>query len=141
MVQRSDRIDPILDYFPCSVKITGPVEDSSLDTTTAVMAHDDDMANIEFCYTVGEDGGGVEVSTSVLVRDVTFGEEHTWERSEDSSFGNSGVTASVIKWELKRDRAQRVIRSYLHPRKTNSGCWPLTVRFDRRPGLSDSAML
>lgn len=97
IVQCSDRIDPSLDHFPSSVEIVWPVEDSSLDTTTAVMAHDEDMTDIEFRHTVGEDGGGVDVSTGVLVRDVTLGEQDTWERSEDGSFGSPGVTAYVTE--------------------------------------------
>ena len=38
------------------------------------MAHDDDMTDPEFRHAVCKDGDGVEVSLSVLVRDVTFGE-------------------------------------------------------------------
>lgn len=96
IVQLSDRIDPILDYFSCPIEIFGSVEDGSLDAATTVMTHDDDMADSEFRHTVCKDGDGVEVSASVLVRDVTFGEEDTWERSEDSSFGDSGVAVWVI---------------------------------------------
>ena len=89
MVQRSDRIDPRLECFSCSVEVCWLVEDGSLDTTTSVMTHDDDVTNIEVCYTVSEDGDGVKVT--VLVRDVAFGEEGTGEGCEDRSFGSSGV--------------------------------------------------
>jgi hypothetical protein len=96
VVQRSDRFDPILDHFSCPVEIVGPVEDGSLDTTAAVMTHDDNMADIEVRHTICKGGGGAEVSTRVLIRDVTFGEKDTWERSEDGSFGRSRVTAGMI---------------------------------------------
>jgi hypothetical protein len=131
----------LLDYLSCSVEIFRPVEDGSLDTTAAVMAHDDDMADFEFRHAICEDGDGVEVSASVLVRDVTFGEEDTWERSEDGSLGDSGVAVLDDLALVKNTRPKRAIKSYLHPRNRYSGCCPLAVRLQRRSGLSDSAML
>ena len=91
VVQRSDWIDPCLNCFPCSVEVIGLVEDRSLNATTAVVTHDDDAADFEFGHTVGNDGDGVEVSSSVLVRDVSFGEKDTRGRRENCSFGNPGV--------------------------------------------------
>lgn len=96
MVQLSDRIDPSLNHFSCSVEIVGPVENRGLDTTTAVMAHDDDMADRKLHHTICKDGGGIEVPANVPVRDVTFGEEDTWGRSEDSPFRSSRVAEWAI---------------------------------------------
>lgn len=86
-----------MDCFSCSVEVVGLVEDGSLDTTTAVMTHDDDVADFECRYTVRDDGDCVKVSISVLVRNVAFGEEDTGRRREDGSFRNSRVTVWVIK--------------------------------------------
>ena len=86
-----------MNCFSCSVEVVGLVEDGSLNTTTAVMAHDDDMTDSELGHTVREDGDSVKVLTTVLVRDITFGEEDTRRRGEDSSFGNSGVAVWAIR--------------------------------------------
>jgi len=45
VVQGSDRINPILNCLSRTVEVVGPVEDRSLNTTAAVMARDDDVAN------------------------------------------------------------------------------------------------
>ena len=81
-----------MNCFPCSVEVIGLFEDRSLNTATAVVTHDDDVVDFEFGHTVGDDGDGVEVSSSVLVRDVSFGEKDTRGRREICSFGNSRVT-------------------------------------------------
>jgi hypothetical protein len=96
VVQRSDRIDPCLDCFSCFVEVVGFVEDGSLNATTTVMAHDQDMADLEFRHTVRDDGDGIKISGAVLIRDVAFGEEDTRGRSENGSFGNPGVARSAI---------------------------------------------
>lgn len=96
VVQRPDGVDPCLDRFSCIVEFGGLVEDGSLNTTAAVVTHNDDVANIECRHTVRDSGKGIEVSSGVLVRDVTFGEEDTGGRGKDGSFGNSGVAAEVI---------------------------------------------
>lgn len=45
VVQSSDRINPSLDYLPCSVETVGLVKDRRLNTTAAVMTRDDDVAD------------------------------------------------------------------------------------------------
>lgn len=115
-----------MDCLSCPVEVVGLVEGGSLNTTTPIMAHDDDVADLEFRHTVRDDGDGVEVPIKVLVRDVAFGEEDTRGRRENRSFGNSGVAV----WS---DRMSAINtyppasnkRSYLHPRKRYSGNWPL----------------
>jgi hypothetical protein len=96
VVQRSYWVDPSLNCFSGSVEMVGLVEDGSLNTSTAVMAHDNDVTNSEFGHTVREDGDGVEVFTNVLVRDVTFSEEDARWGREDSPFRNSGVAVGEI---------------------------------------------
>lgn len=68
-----------------------------MNTTTAVMTHDDDVANPESRHTVRNGGDGIEIRTSVLVRDVAFSEEVAGERRENGPFGNSGVAVWVIR--------------------------------------------
>lgn len=97
MVQGSDRINPRLNCLSCPIEVVGPVKDRSLDTTAAVMARDDDMANTQCCHSVRDAGDGVKVLSKVLIRDVAFGEKSTRGRREDGSFGNSGVTVWMVR--------------------------------------------
>ena len=46
VVQGSDRIDPSLDCLSRSVEVVGPVKDRSLNTTTAVVARNEDVADV-----------------------------------------------------------------------------------------------
>jgi hypothetical protein len=95
VVQRSDGIDPCLDCFSCTVEVVGLVEGSSLNATAAIVAHDDNVADVESRHTVCDSGDGVKVY--VLVRDVTCGEDGTRGRGKDGPFRNSGVAASKEK--------------------------------------------
>jgi hypothetical protein len=96
VVQRSDRIDPSLDYLSCPVGMVGPIEDGGLNSATPVMTHNDDMTDSEFCHAVREDGSSVRISTRVLVRNVAFGEEDARGGREYSSFGDSGIATRVM---------------------------------------------
>lgn len=86
-----------MDRLSCPVEVFGLVEDGTLNTTTPVMTHDEDVADLEFCHSVRDGGDGVEVPFNVLVRDVAFGEEDTRGRRENRSFRNSGIAVWVIR--------------------------------------------
>ena len=75
-----------MDRLSCSVEVGGLVKDRSLNATASIMAHDNDVADVEVCHAVREGGNGVKVSGSVLIRDVPFGEKNTRGRREDGSF-------------------------------------------------------
>lgn len=90
VVQHSNWLDPILDRLSCTVEIARPVKDCSLNTTAAIVTHDDDVADIEVRHAVREGGEGVAVP--VLVRDVASGEKGTRRNIKDGSFRNPRVT-------------------------------------------------
>lgn len=46
-VQFSDRINPRLNCLSRTVEVFGPVKNRSLNTTAAIMARDDDVANTQ----------------------------------------------------------------------------------------------
>jgi hypothetical protein len=81
-----------LDYLSCIVEIARPVKDRSLNTTTAIMSHDDDLADVEVHHAVRDGGHGTVVVAPVLVRDVAVGEKSAGEGSKDISLRNPGVT-------------------------------------------------
>lgn len=55
MVQISNRLNPILEYLSCFVEIGGPVKNRSLNATTAIMSHDDDVADVKVRHAVRDD--------------------------------------------------------------------------------------
>ena len=138
VVQASNWLDPILDCLSCTVEVARPVEDRSLNTTAAIVTHDDDVADVEVRHAVREGGDGVAVP--VLIRNVASGEKSTRGSIKDSSFRNPRVTVWGDSTSAASPSSQRATGPYLHPRKIYGGCCPLVVSCWRRLGLLDDAM-
>jgi hypothetical protein len=77
---------------------------SSLNTATAVVAHDDDMSDAQSLNAVRQDADRVVIDGLELVRDVPLCEERARWRREDRSLRNSGITDLPHKMKEQRNQ-------------------------------------